>query len=352
MLCAVDSGYGQILFFEQVALIYNGEIFSKMSDLIEKPIYVCGDYRVDVRRRRLYENEDPVTVTAKAFDVLVALIARGGEVVSKDELMKAAWVDTIVEENNLTQQISALRRIFRDRAGDHRYIATVPGRGYSFVASVSRLQPQIGPEVLVAGSTTSSITIDISERPAVDRSWRLAIDPAALRGTAIAVVYILLVCLPAFILGSGDLSGNRAQSVGVLTFRSIGVEDDRYSAGIGDTLRAKLGSLEDITVRPAPGSLPDSDTLAAGRRLDVDLVLAGSIQRENGRIRVAIEMIDVRAERIVWGKTFDDDVSNVFSLQDAIAAEVVDRLRFPLRPKSSSSPVPRPRSIDLTLLPA
>ena len=99
-----------------------------------------------VRIRRLPAGRAPATafaprwrrvsLTAKAFDTLVYLVEHEGIVLHKDELMRALWPDTAVEENNLNQNISILRRALGEHRGDHRYIATVPGRGYQFVAKV------------------------------------------------------------------------------------------------------------------------------------------------------------------------------------------------------------------------
>jgi DNA-binding winged helix-turn-helix (wHTH) protein/TolB-like protein len=307
-----------------------------MPDVPQKPVYVCGEYRIDVLRRRIYAKGEPLAVTAKAFDVLVELVARAGEVVTKDELIDAVWADTIVEENNLTQQVSALRKLFNERARDHRFIVTVPGRGYCFVARVHQQHLQARHPVLLAGSTTSSITIDISnsdrERPVGSFSF----DAAALRGSAIAVVYVVFVCFAAFLFNGQNTAEVRPQSVGVLAFRTLGFEDDRYGAGIRDTLQAKLGSLEDITLRPVGDALLETDTLAIGRRMNIDVVLAGSVQRDRDRIRVSVEIVDVRGQCIIWGKTFDDKISNLFELQDSIAAEVARALLGPRRSEGSN----------------
>jgi len=99
--------------------------------------YEFGPFRLDARRRTLLRDGRHVAVTAKVFDTLLALVERRGQVVSKNELMDALWPDTAVEENNLTQHVSTLRKILGERAGDHRYVVTLPGRGYSFVAPVT-----------------------------------------------------------------------------------------------------------------------------------------------------------------------------------------------------------------------
>ena len=109
----------------------------------------------------------------------------------------------------------------------------------------------------------------------------------------------------------------------MLDFRTAAYEDAALGAGIRDTLRARLGSLEDVAVRPPRTDVPGDDALIAGRRLDADVVLTGSIQRQDGRLRVAVELVDVHRERVVWGQTFDRDRSDLFELQDAIAGEAI-----------------------------
>src|SRR6185369_16460952 len=90
-------------------------------------------------RRRLVQRADgsQIAVTPKAFDTLLHLIENRGSIVTKEALMKAVWPDTVVEENNLNQNISALRRALGGSRNENRYIVTVPGRGYSFVATVT-----------------------------------------------------------------------------------------------------------------------------------------------------------------------------------------------------------------------
>jgi DNA-binding winged helix-turn-helix (wHTH) protein len=102
----------------------------------ELPIYEFGDYRVDAGNLLLSRAGSPVPLTPKVFDTLLLLVKRSGEVLQKDALLRAIWPDTIVEENNLNQNSSTLRRIFGESRGENRYIATVPGRGYRFIPEV------------------------------------------------------------------------------------------------------------------------------------------------------------------------------------------------------------------------
>ena len=106
-------------------------------------IYKFGQFALDPELRVLYRGSEPVVLPGKCLETLVVLIRHRGQVVSKDELMATLWPDTAVEEANLTQNVSTLRKALADDPKQHRYIATVSGRGYSFVATVTEVQ---GPQ--------------------------------------------------------------------------------------------------------------------------------------------------------------------------------------------------------------
>lgn len=260
----------------------------------EKIVYEFADFSVDTVRRRLLRDGEPIAITSKAFDTLALLIQRRGSTVAKSELMNVVWPDAAVEENNLTQQISALRRALGERPNDHRFIVTVPGRGYCFVAEVDE------------------------GRPKTEASPRVPfVDAARMRGYATAVSFVLLIAM-SFVWSAIQNSG-QPQTLAVLNFRAADRGDEFIGLGISETLRARLGSVEDLVVRPGAA---DADAIDAGRRLNANTVVRGSILRDGGRIRVVVEMVDVVDGRVIWGKTFDETASDVFALQDAIAGEV------------------------------
>ncbi len=104
-----------------------------------------GPYRLLAAQRLVLEGDKPVRLGSRAFDILAALVERAGEVVSKEELIARAWPATYVDEANLKIQVSALRRALGDGQGDNRYIATVVGRGYNFVAPIREEEPSLSP---------------------------------------------------------------------------------------------------------------------------------------------------------------------------------------------------------------
>src|SRR6185436_1545152 len=111
-----------------------------------KHFYEFGPFRLDPLKRRLMRDGDPVRLTPKALDLLLVLVEASGRTVEKDELLEKVWPGTIVEENNLNQNITALRKSLGDSRQDSQYIATVPGRGYRFVADVRKVEDGVGEE--------------------------------------------------------------------------------------------------------------------------------------------------------------------------------------------------------------
>src|SRR5262245_26096191 len=102
----------------------------------DQTVYTFGPFRLDVGDHRLLRDGQPVQVTRKVLETLKILLEHAGRLVTKDELMQAIWPDTVVEENNLTQHVSALRRALGERT-EKRYVETVPGVGYRFVGTVA-----------------------------------------------------------------------------------------------------------------------------------------------------------------------------------------------------------------------
>jgi DNA-binding winged helix-turn-helix (wHTH) protein len=105
----------------------------------EKRLCRFDGFLVDPERRCLLRDGAPVALTPKALSILLILLEKRGEVVDKDELLGRIWPDTFVTEANLTQNVSALRKALGEKANEHRYVVTMPGRGYSFVTEVTEV---------------------------------------------------------------------------------------------------------------------------------------------------------------------------------------------------------------------
>ena len=112
------------------------------SDQKTKQLYEFGPFRVDPERQLLLRDDETVPLAPKAFQVLLVLISRRKEVVTKDELLKTVWPDTFVEEANLSRNIFLLRKALGEGPHDHQYIVTVPGRGYRFAEDIQFVPEQ------------------------------------------------------------------------------------------------------------------------------------------------------------------------------------------------------------------
>jgi TolB-like protein/DNA-binding winged helix-turn-helix (wHTH) protein/Flp pilus assembly protein TadD len=275
----------------------------------DKPsVYEFGEFRLDAARQMLYSaRADTWTpLTPRVFDTLLFLVEHPGMVISRAALMKAVWPDVIVEENNLDQSISALRQLLGERDGEHPYIVTVRGRGYRFVAPVSVPGPQ-GSE----------------GRP------RRAPHPALwVAGVSVtAAIVLLLVSLVPGKEVSAPLAADEPHTLAVLPFRPMlaGEPDESLGFGIAETLIAQLHT-EQMSVRPLSSvrryADPEQDALQAGRALGVRSILEGHLQRDGSRLRVSVRLLDVSTGRQLWADRFDQDMTDIFAVQDAIAAKV------------------------------
>src|SRR5271165_68377 len=124
-----------------------------------KILYEFGPFRVDPEKGVLLRDNEPVAITPKTFETLLILVRHSREVVSKDDLMKELWPDAFVEEANLSQNIFMLRKALGDTPEDRRYIVTLPGKGYRFVADVREVT-QDGGDVVIASRSRSQMVVE------------------------------------------------------------------------------------------------------------------------------------------------------------------------------------------------
>src|SRR5882724_3264514 len=151
----------------------------------DKHSYNFGDFRVDSVERVLLRQGEPVALTQKLFDILLLLVENNGHVVEKDRLMNEIWPGTFVEEGNLTQNISVLRKALGDGARGHQYIQTVPRRGYRFVGRVDQILGDDGDELAIEEHSFSHIIVDMHENDVQTPVARaVSVAGPAMTGTA------------------------------------------------------------------------------------------------------------------------------------------------------------------------
>jgi DNA-binding winged helix-turn-helix (wHTH) protein/Tol biopolymer transport system component len=136
--------------------------------------YRFGSFRLDPAKRILLRGQKSVPLMPKAFDTLLVLVQNRDRMVGKEELMKALWPDSFVEEANLPQNVAVLRRALGDSPGQHRYIVTIPGRGYRFAAKVSEETEEVNTPLVVERHSHPRVVIEESRFPDVRTQARPA----------------------------------------------------------------------------------------------------------------------------------------------------------------------------------
>lgn len=322
---------------------------STMSKQI-KQFYEFGPFRIDPSQRALFREGKLVALPPKIFETLLALVERSGQIVEKDKLIKEVWPETIVEENNLTQYISALRKTLGDGRHEHRYIETIPRRGYRFAAEVREVRDEAA-ELIVHDRTTVSPKIneeteEIEQEPVAQeteaagsffrhRNLRRTILVVTTLALALAgvIFWVAINTKPADTrAGQTPFRG----SIAVLPFKALDTsETDEYlGLGMADTLITRLSSISQIIVRPTSAirkyTAQEQDALAAGREQRVDAVLEGSIQRLGDKMRVTVRLLRVRDGSPLWAYKRDEVSADLFKLQDSISEEVAGALMLKL----------------------
>jgi adenylate cyclase len=248
----------------------------------ELHIYEFDDFRIDPRARLLLRRGEPVPLTPRVFDTLLYLVQNHGKVLQKEELMTKIWPDAVVEENNLNQNVSTLRRVFGESRGENRYIVTVPGHGYRFAAHVVENNTE-GP------STQSQ------------------------------------------------------QTIAVLPFVNISADPENayFCEGLAEELLNALARLEGIKVAARTSAFVIGDKnksvneIAAA--LGVKSILEGSVRRSGNRLRITAQLVNAADGYQLWSERYDREMRDIFDVQDEITLAVIDALKVQLLGKDKAA---------------
>jgi DNA-binding winged helix-turn-helix (wHTH) protein/TolB-like protein/Tfp pilus assembly protein PilF len=270
-----------------------------------------GPFRLDLTRRLLFRGDEAIQLRPRVFDTLLVLARKPGDIAPKEELLEAVWPDTVVEENNLNQNVLALRRVLERHPEDGVRIETVARRGYRLIAPAPE---EASPPVAVSPVPT----------PVVGGRRRLAL-------AALAMAAVVLVTGAIWRLRRVGRPISGVRSIAVLPLKSLGADaQDELGLGLADAVITRLGFVRALSVRPtsAVRSLPagESDPVAAGRLLRVDAVLDGQIQKAGERLRVTVQLVSVRSGASLWSGKFDVKTADLFSVEDSLSEELVKAL--------------------------
>ncbi len=277
-----------------------------------------GDWTLRLSLNRLERDDEFVALEPRAGEVLEYLALHANQVVSVDELAEQLWQRRFVGDSPVYRVVAELRRALEDDAQKPRYIETIRKRGYRLVAAVEWLdaQPDENPAAVasLAGETRTKTW------------WR----PKTLPIVALALVATFVTA--GVFLALRDDSVPSQASVAVMPFENMSsdMSDEHYADGITEVLIHQLSQVEGLQVIARTSSFTfkgtDPDIREVGELLNVAAVLEGSVQRSNGKIRITAQLIDTRTGTHYWSRLYDRDDTDIFAIQDEIAASVVDAL--------------------------
>jgi TolB-like protein/DNA-binding winged helix-turn-helix (wHTH) protein len=319
-----------------------------------------GRFRLLPHRRELRANGVAVELGGRALDVLMVLTEARGALVTKDEIMARVWPDTVVEENNLVVQISALRKAL---GGDRDFIRTVSGRGYRFIADIrssladpggeTGLDPGVAPDAstsppsnlptpvssLIGHQTELQGVSDLRTRHVVladaSTSPKRRLRPLTWRLFGFGLAVVLVVAL-ARVLYSWNQASPKIRSLAVLPLESLSgdTSQDYFADGMTDELITDLGQISALrvisrtsimTYKHARKLLPE-----IARELNVDAVVEGTVLRSGEQVRITAQLIRVPVERHIWAQSFEGDLRDTLVLQKSVARSIAEQIQATL----------------------
>jgi TolB-like protein/Flp pilus assembly protein TadD len=250
-------------------------------------VYEFGEFRIEAGKRLLLRDGAPVALTPKAFDTLLHLVQNRQRIVEKDELMQVIWPDTTVEENNLNQNISTLRRVLGECRGENRYIATIPGKGYRFIADVEG-----------RGSLSAAVHA-LPER-------------------------VTLVVLPFENLSSDPEREYLADGLTEETIAALGqIDPDRLGV---------IGRTSVMAYRKTKKTIVE-----IGSDLGATYLIESTLRAEGGRFRVTSKLIRVEDQVQVWSASYDSEPASILNFQRELSAAIAEQIRLRLSPERLSA---------------
>lgn len=295
-----------------------------------------GLFEFDPQSGELRKQGMGVRLQGQPVEILAMLLARPGELVTREELQKRLWPeDTFVDfDPSLNAAVKRLRAALGDSADTPRFIETLARRGYRFIGPV---------DARGSASAAAEPFAEPAVIPPVESAPRSPLRPRYFLWVALVAVALTSIGLTLYrgkIVGSveRDNSPRRIQSLLVLPLRSLSgdPEQDYFTDGMTDALNARLAGVSALRVISQTSSRlykgTDKPLSQIARELNVDGVVEGSVLRSGNRIRINVQLVQTGVEKRIWGQTYERDVRDVLTLQSEVTRAIVDEIRVTLTP--------------------
>lgn len=313
-----------------------------------KLAYEFGGFLLDPGQRLLLHQGKPVSLTPKAFELLVFLLENGGQLLTKDELMRKLWPDSFVEEANLTVNVSALRKALGDSHDGQQFIETVPKHGYRFTAAVTEVRKEDQPAKRSKIAVLQPVGGSPDAVSAVPLEKRAARMPVSSRSRLLGIIFLVL----GIVLAGVGYSTYRHRSarkqpmavrrrLAILPFQNLRHDPDSDFLGysLADAVITKLGYVQALHVRPSyaiakyrTGTIEIPKVAA---ELNVDNLLMGNFIRDGDDLRITCQLVEATSQNILWKGAFDLKYDKLLTVHDNVAQEIIKGMELNLSPSEA-----------------
>jgi TolB-like protein/DNA-binding winged helix-turn-helix (wHTH) protein len=297
----------------------------------EERSFSIADWRVFLDEDSITRGEQRVRLESMAMNLLVYLASRSGEVVSRADIEKEVWRGGIVGYDAVTSTVIKLRKALGDNAKQPSYIATVPKRGYQLIAPVTRHDSE--------GFASNATPADPRSKSGIASVNSRILTSLGILLVLASLVYWLLQQYPDFISDHRNETASvsaEKPSIAVLPFTNLsgGLEQEYFSDGITEDIITELSRLSNLIAIARNSSFRYKNQTPKAQEVGVDLgvayILEGSVRRAGERIRITAQLVDTNNGHQVWANRYDQNLGDIFSLQDAITEKVVSSLSVQL----------------------
>jgi len=296
-----------------------------------KHLYVFGPFRLDPAQRLLFRDNQIIPLTPKAVETLLVLVAKRGQLVTKEELLQRVWPDTFVEEGTVARNVSFLRKALGEAADGREYIETHSKRGYRFIAEVR----EVKREAVTKGETGEESS-QAGALPATAGGRRRWIAALAAAGVLLAIGAATFDRFR-----SSRFSSDRKVMLVVLPFENLSgdPEQEYFSNGLTEEMITQLGRLQPqrlgVLARTSAMQYKGTKKSAAAitGELGVDYILEGSVRREGSRVRISAQLIQGKDQSHLWAEDYDRDLRDILSVQSEVASAIAAQIRLKLTPE-------------------
>src|SRR5262245_25444738 len=316
-----------------------------------KQLYEFGHFRLDPVERLLYRDGEIVTLTAKVFDILLVFVRNSGCTLDKEEVMRQVWSDQFVEEGNLTRNVSTLRKVLGENQENHRYIVTIPGRGYRFVAEVREVAVENGDSNSQAAAA-ARVAEAVSDSPQATgiAQMRTGSGNKAHIALALRISVLVLIALATaavvyalFIREKRPSSHPAITSLVVLPLENLSGDPSQeyFADGMTDALigdLAKIGALRVISRTSAMHYKGAKKSLLPeiAVELKVDAMVEGTVQRSGDRLLIRAQLIHAATDQHLWAENYERDVRDVLKTQSEVAQAIAREIKVVVTPQEQA----------------